>query len=236
MKLISYFILSLCFSSIFITGCTKDDINKITEGINDYKDKGTDIIHNLTTNSETKKAKFELAESIAESINKLSISQISSNKIQSYEDYKKTVDKINLVIKTTNKHYDKKFNPLSTERKAYEQLTKNIDKYSPLINNFNELVTASKNFDKKDEKSADEVISATAGFGVELFLIQDGTLHKLVFNNVGEFSASVGLLKLSKVCGPCVGIAMESLYWSSKNYIVDKGGELYNYFSTLKNN
>jgi|GEM_PF-1718217 len=233
MRMSSTLVIVVVVLCLWLIGCSEENRDKISGNVIKYKDEGLNKIGEFSHSEEVFRLKIDTAGAIAGSVNKANLPKISSDQVQSYEGYKEMLDNLNLGIKIVNNHFDKEFDPLSTERSAYEEFTKKIDKYSPLINNYNDLIEASRNYDGT-EASADKVLTSTASMGVELFLIHDGNLHKAVFSNVGEFSARIGLLKLSKICGPCVGAAMETIYWSSKNYIVDKSGKIFDYFFSLK--
>lgn len=207
-------------------GCTQEERDEITGQVTQLVEPVTNKIQETAMDMEHHGLKIEAAETISEAVNAAHLPTINLNEIHEYDDYVQMIENLNLAIKIVNKHVDKQFNPFSTERVAYEEFLRKVNKYSPLIDNYNELVIGSGEFDPAREESADRVLTSTAGCAIEATLITSSALHKAVFKTLGEASAHFGLLRLSHTCGPCVGAAMQSAYWGSKNFIVERGSEL----------
>jgi len=102
-KINCFFVLFIIFSSIFLNGCTKEEVNKITGDLvskgNEVKDYVGDFISNESVRQETK---VEIAGKIAFTIKDSNLQQINLTKVESYEDYQKMVDNLNLAIKIIN--------------------------------------------------------------------------------------------------------------------------------------
>ncbi len=185
------------------------------------------LLFGCSTTQSSIETKEKIAESIATQINTKNLKEINLSQVQNYDDFTAKIDKINLVISIVNKHVDKEFDPLSVERTKYDQFTMTVTKYSPLIENYNDLIVVSRNFNVDDEELVDAILTETAAFAFEVAFISSFGLHELIFKSVGEFAVYSGLLRLSNVCRPCVSAAMSSAYWTGKNIVVDKGSKLF---------
>lgn len=227
-------IVLIVFSALFLASCTPQDSAKLEEGAREVTgavvNGATDIYSKtkdfVTNETEQKEAKISVAKTIAETIQSSNLQEIDMTKVTKYEEYTKMIDNINLIIKIINDKADTELKYLSKDIEAYEKFTKTITKYTPLIDNYNGLIQASKDFNPNKEELANKVIAKATSFTVEAALISLGALHKAVFNVVGDFSRTFGLTTFSRTCPSCVSAVMSTSYWGIKNAIVNEGGEL----------
>lgn len=225
-KIKCFFVLFIIFSSIFLNGCTKEEVNKITGDLtskgNEVKDYVGDFISNESVRHETK---VEIAGKIAFAIKDSNLQQIDLTNIESYEDYKKMVDNLNLVIKIINDKSGSNIKYFSKEIEAYDKFMLEVKRYSPLIDNYNYLITYSNEFNPENDESVNRLLNKTAGFTVEALLIFGGVFYRFAFITVGHLASAFGLTKLASVCGPCVSAVMSNGHWVIRNGLVEKTSE-----------
>lgn len=215
----------LLMISLLLTGCDPQigsgNINAQAVAVKDkVLDYGSQFVHNKTVREE---AFIDTASGLARGIRATHLSEIDLQKVQTYEDFTSMIDKFNLLIDTINQHTSSTIGHLSKERQAYDEFTRTITKYTPLMDNYNDLIRRSHSFQSTEEE-AKGLYVASAKIGIEAFVIVAGSVHKLVFGAVGETSAKLGILEISKICGPCVSVAMSTTYWKVHNGIAELAG------------
>lgn len=232
-------IIIFCFTLLF-TGCSKQEITNISNDITtNIKTKSTEIndyTKNFIENNETRKeAKLDIAQDISQFIIEKNMKEINLKDAEkSYEGYKELVDNLNLAIDIINKHTDWKFTYLSKEKEAYNEFLKKVNKYAPIVEEYNNLILVSKNFERNNEQSANRVIEQSMKISVEFFLVFSPIVHITTFKSVGTLASSFGLTNLARVCSPCVSSIMSTSYWTGKTYVVDLGGDsMSNFFESF---
>ena len=213
----------LLLTIVFLSGCSNEDIESITNKAEDIQTYVVSFVSNETARTEVK---IDFAETIANAVINSKLQKINIEKIQTYDGYQMMIDRINLLIEIINPYLDKEIGTLSKDEGSYQKFLLAVNRYSPLIDNYNSLIEASYGFDPSNEASADRVISTTAGFTVEATLIFGGYVHKLTFKTVGELANFFGLTKMTSICGPCVSNTMSSMYWTGKTFVIEKFSEL----------
>lgn len=217
----------LILTTLLLAGCTREEVNNMANTFKTNANEVTSYAKSFVENDETRReAKFDVAEEIANFVILNNMNEIKLEEAEaSYEGYKELIDNLNLGIDIINKHTDFDFNYLSKEREAYKEFLKKVSKYTPLIEEYNGLILASREFDRANELTANEVIMQTMKMSTESFLIFSPTVHMTTFKSVGTMASSFGLTNLAKVCGPCVSSIMSTSYWGGKNFLVDQGGD-----------
>jgi|APSaa5957512576_1039674.scaffolds.fasta_scaffold00001_74 hypothetical protein len=224
MRLSIIFVLFLLF---LLIACTEKEHNKVTGNIVKIVDSSKDYLSDLKKNESAQfELKYDLAKSIANPIKKANLKKLDVKEFYSYEDYKLMVDKLNFVINVYNDKIDKEMKLFGKASDNYHKFNNNLNRYAPLVDNYNELVGACYSLDKTDSSSVDLVLKKSVSFTVELMLITSGGVHKLVFSGVGSFSRTFGLTTFARTCPTCVSTVMSSMYWVAKGYIVNKAGDL----------
>ena len=100
-----------------------------------------------------------------------------------------------------------------------------VKRYSPLIDNYNHLITYSNEFNPENDESVNKLLTKTVGFTVETLLIFGGVFYQFAFITTGYLASAFGLTKLASVCGPCVSAVMSGGHWVIRNGLVEKTSE-----------
>jgi CRISPR/Cas system CSM-associated protein Csm2 small subunit len=223
-KVISIFVVIMLLT---LSACTKQEIQDVTNNVIVNIDDSMDYLSGLLDNATMQEhLKADLALKLATPILAGSLQRIDIEKVQSYEDFQEMIDKINFMIGIYNDKAETDLKFLSKEQEAYHRFCIEVNRYAPLVNNYNEFIEACQNLDCNDKQSVDFVLKKAISFTVESTLIFGGVFHKTVFSLIGKFSKAFGLTGFARVCPTCVSTVMSSGYWSTKNYIINKAGEL----------
>ncbi len=223
---ISLILIILVLSSLFI-GCTKEQVNQISgEVISKGKD-AIDYVDDFISNESVRDdAKIEIAIKISETIKKSNLEKIDLNKIQSYDDYKKMIDNLNLMIEIINNNAGTNIKPFNKGVEAHKKFMLKIKRYSPLIDNYNYLITYSYEFDPSDEESVNRLLTKAVGFSVESILVFGGVFYQFAFITTGTLASTFGITKLASVCAPCVSTVMSGMHWIIRNGLIEKTSEI----------
>lgn len=157
---------------------------------------------------------------------KLPLMELSS--IENFEKYKSFVDNINSLIKILNKQ-DELFNiPLfEPTQEGWEKASKFITEYGPLINNYNEVVSSAKDFEKDNNQESLKKFYISAGkFGFETTIIVTAVFYTLSFQTVGIIYRAVGLNGLALKCGPCVSTILSNAHWFVRSVLVEGSSQI----------
>ena len=223
-KHISIFFVTLL---LILSGCNNQDINTITNNAIKTFNESKNYVDNLIQNkSKQVELKSDLAKSIAQPIIYNNLQKINLSKVQSHEDFKDMIDRVNLLISVYNDKAGTDMKLLSKEIDAYNNFQREVSRYTPLVDNFNNLIDASYNLNYTSEESVDNLLKKSISFTVESVLVAGGIFHKAVFTIIGKFSSAFGLTSFSRVCPTCVSTVMSSGYWATKNYLVNTAGNL----------
>ena len=135
------------------------------------------------------------------------------------------VDNLNLAIKIINDKSGSNIKYFSKEIEAYDKFMREVKRYSPLIDNYNHLITYSNEFNPENDESVNKLLTKTVGFTVETLLIFGGVFYQFAFITTGYLASAFGLTKLASVCGPCVSAVMSGGHWVIRNGLVEKTSE-----------
>ena len=147
---------------------------------------------------------------------------IDVHKIQTYEGYKNMADNLNLAVKIINEKAGTNIKYFGKESVDYDKFMLEVERWTPLIDNYNGLINASNNFNPSNEESADMVIKKSIGFAVESVLILGGAFYKVTYFAIGTFADYFGVTKLASVCSSCVSAVMSTGHWFVRNGAIEK--------------
>lgn len=215
------------FLLITTTSCTKQELKDTKDLLIEKGESAVDQTKEFFSN-DTKRleAKINISSFIAGTIVNSNLKNIDLHNIQSFEDYKDMADKLNVAVKILNEKAGTNIKYFSKEPEAYDKYLIEVERWTPLIDNYNALIIASRNFDSSNLESADMVIKKSIGFTVESVLILGGTLYKATYVVIGEFSSYFGLTKLASVCSTCVSTVMSGGHWIVRNGAIEKISQL----------
>ncbi len=153
------------------------------------------------------------------------IAQLSSldiDEVESYEDYRRTTDKFNDLITIINEQSGSNIPPLTLiDQDTWEKGSRIVEKYAPLIDNYNSLVISSKIFQSdKNQENYESVYNNVSSFSIEMTVISLAFTHQLAYDAVGKIWFSSGLNRVALKCPSCVSVGLSNAYWTLKTSLV----------------
>lgn len=154
------------------------------------------------------------------------LSNLDLEDVDNFEKYKTFADNINDLILILNDKLKTEIPLLETTQEAWGKASKTITKYSPLINNYNDVILSSKDFisDPSQEKYQN-VYKELGTFSLEFTFISATLFHTATFNTVGTFYRASGLNTFALTCPSCVSVMLSSAYWTIKTVLIEKASE-----------
>jgi len=161
---------------------------------------------------------------LAEKLSQIEPLNLSS--VEKYEGYKEFADKMNDLILIINEQTGTKVPKFETTQESWSKASKQIQKYSPLINNYNSLVLAAKQHKKeKTEETYQNFYKELGTFSLEFTFISATLFHQVTFNLVGGVARSLGIGSLALKCPSCASTIMSSVYWGIKGFLVESASK-----------
>lgn len=137
---------------------------------------------------------------------------INLSDVQSFEQYQKIVDRLNLVIKFLKEHNPgipvQYFSYLKGTQEEYEKISKSITKFSPLINEYNDMIAAAKSVKISDQDSINNFYIKSAVFAIVLILVVTSVYSAPSYVVVGILWRASGLTGFAVKCPICVSVAL----------------------------
>lgn len=172
------------------------------------------FVTNTTARQETL---LQTADKISEAVRNAGLKQIHLDDIHSYQAYKDFIENVDLMIKTLNEQAGLNIQTLSESREAHAKVIGTIEKYSPLIDNYDQVVSSSYIYaSKRDVPTATELVTATTGLAFETAFLEGNIAHQEIFEALGLLSGKSGVLHLARTCPSCVSVIMNSAYWTAR--------------------
>lgn len=161
---------------------------------------------------------------LADKISTLNPLNLSS--IDNYEHYKDFADRINTAILIISEQTGANIPKLKTTQESWSKASKFIIKYSPLIDNYNSMVTSAGYYQSNKTEGSYQLFYKELGvFSLEFTFISATIFHTATFNLVGGVFRSLGIGRLALKCPSCASAIMSSAYWTIKTTLVEKASE-----------
>lgn len=216
--------------AVFLLGCTpeqKDCIQKSVDtmtiigndAIMELKNKSCDL-YVLTSdffkehdfNFNLNESSINLAVTLSSKIS--TFEKIDASTFENYEIFKKFQDNINYVIGSINENIGTQFRTMDVTPEEFDKVADKVQKYTPLIEPYNNLIEKSRLVNKSDQTSLGKFYISAFALGTDVFLVQGSYIHKAIFPKIGELNGVLGIYKLKDFCGnKCFGLAMYNVYW-----------------------
>jgi len=168
---------------------------------------------------------------------------IDSSALNNFEDFQNFISNVNRIIDIANENFGTDFKRIEVEEREFKKLSKTahiVEKYTPLIGPYNELIISAKNLDPKDESSINELYVNTLFLGGDIFLINSGAIHKASFEITRELNNKLGLAAARGICGDaCYSMLLSKIYQiTNRAVIVGTKDKIMNWIrnETKKNN
>lgn len=153
--------------------------------------------------------------------------EMDLDEVETYEQYKDFADKTNALILILNEQGGFDIPPLETTQESWSKVSKKINKYGPLINNYQELVASAKKFENnKNEENYKEFYLNLGKFSLETTLISATLFHTAAFQTTGYIYRASGFNTWALKCPSCVSTVLTSVYWSIKTVLVEESSEI----------
>ena len=223
--------------AVFSSGCVLKQPNDYRDNFDApnkselaaYINEGQNLSENITSDlkdiavNENRRTqiKVNIAIEISNDVIKLNLHEIDLNEIETYDDYIKMANDLNLAIKIINDKTGTSFEFLEISTNSYDRFMLNINRYSPLIDNYNDFIRTCYNLDPSDETSVDNLYIKGITFAAEATLIFGGAFYGTAFAITGTLARTVGITKVASICGPCVSAAMSSTHWFIRNSLTE---------------
>ena len=149
-----------------------------------------------------------------------------ANIFLTYESYKQFADNVNTLLQFLNREGGFNIKLLEKSTDEFEEISKHLNRYAPLFENYNSVITSAETYDSNDEESIKEFYIAVGVFGFELVLIFGHIWYKTTYNIVGIFYRASGLNRLAFKCPTLISSILSSAYWYLHNKLVDISSDL----------
>lgn len=163
----------------------------------------------------------ELIQKIAE------LPTMDMNSVENYGRYKEFVDNMNNLIYILNRNEMFDITPFEATRGGWEKASKLITEYGPLIDNYNEVINASKNhISLNNEESKKTFYIASGKFAFEAGLIVFTVYYSAAYTSVGIVYRSVGLNKLALKHPMIIKIVLSQAHWFVRTVLVESSSQI----------
>lgn len=222
---------ALLLNLILFSGCTSTEVNDFTNYNPDINTDIDPVIGELKEimgdDAQKQQIKVNTAVIISDQVKRANLQEIDLEKIDSFNNYLRMTDSLNLVIKLLNNNIGTGINFLGKDVANYDKFMMEVIRYTPLIDNYNEFILSCYNLDPSDGASVDILLIKSAKFTFEATLIFTGAYYGTAFATTGTFASTFGLTNLASVCSPCVSAAMSGIHWSIRNYMTEKTSDMF---------
>lgn len=143
--------------------------------------------------------------------------------VDSLEEYKEFVDKMNTMIDLFNDKFNLDIDRLKKTKSDWNKISNIITKYGPLIGNYNNIIyQCGTHEDSHTPETYSDAYVSVRSFAFEFAILSATSTHKLTFGVIGKIFGKLGIGKIALKCPTCARTIMSSAYWSLKSYIVEE--------------
>ncbi|MBI2660401.1 hypothetical protein HYX07_04525 [Candidatus Woesearchaeota archaeon] len=215
---------------LFLLGCTPEQKEKVQKSVDtvttignntltELKDKSCDL-YLLTSNffyehdfnfnlNETSR---NLAVTLSSKIG--NFEKVDATTFENYEKFVKFQDNVNYVIGIINENIGTQFQLMDVSPEEFDNVVDKVQKYTPLIEPYNNLIEKSKLVNKNDQNSVGKFYISAFALATDVFLVQGSYIHSAIFPKIGELNGVLKIYKLKDFCGnKCFGLALYNVYW-----------------------
>jgi hypothetical protein len=212
----------LIVTIILFSGCTEkisDTATNISQKTKSVVDDGIDfIVDNLL------KEDIKIIQGVS------ALPTFEQETIDTYQAYQNFADVVNALFKFLNREGGYNFQILKGTQEEYEKISKFVTEYGPLVNNYNSIVYASKNYNHNDPESLKEYYKALGTFGLEFAIIYTTVWYSPTYKAVGMVYRWSGLNRLAFKCPTLISFILSQAHWGLRGILVDKSSGAANFF------
>lgn len=153
--------------------------------------------------------------------------------VNSFEQYHDFVDKVNDAIKILNSEkLGMQIPLLQYAPDEYDKISKIITKFLPLIQEYNDMISAAKNVHALNQDSINNFYIKTGIFSVMLLLVVTAAYAAPSYWIVGTLYRSSGLTTMAFKCPSCVSVVLSEAHWAVRSYSVEATANVLDYTLT----
>jgi hypothetical protein len=161
---------------------------------------------------------------LTEKISKLP--EFNEKTIDTYLTYKEFADRLNQIIYLLNRETDIFDIPkLDTSLEGFQKISKVVTEFTPLINNYNEVISTSKKVRRDEPETLDDFYVASGKLGIEVGIITCAAYYKVAYKSVGIIYRASGLNRLAFTCPTCIKIILSDAHWFIRNTLVEESSK-----------
>jgi hypothetical protein len=162
---------------------------------------------------------------VVEEVAKLPILDMSS--VDSYQKYTEFADAADALIKLLNEKSNGTFKipQIDVTLENFQKASRLITEYSPLINNYNDVVETAIQVNK-GKSDIKEFYKTSAIFGLEVAVIFTGLFYPFSYDTVGVLYRAVGLNRFAVDCPSCVSFILSSAHWAIRTALVEESSKV----------
>lgn len=147
--------------------------------------------------------------------------------VESYENYRDLTERTNDLITILNEQSGVEIPKFETTQEAWHAVSKKINKYGPLINNYQNLTQTARILVNNDsDQNYKEFYLSLGKFSLETGLISLTLFHAAAFESVGLVYRSTGLSSIALKCPSCVSVVLSGAYWTVKTALVEESSKI----------
>jgi len=155
-------------------------------------------------------------------MNVAELKEFTESDLNSYETYKKFAQEFNDLGTIINNQNIVQIPKLDVSELAHKKILKFIVEFGPLVDNYNQVISASKVYNKTRLKKDLELFYSEAGnFALELALINGAVFYSSSFKTVGTVYRASGLQVIAPKCKGCVSVILSTSHWTIRNGLVE---------------
>lgn len=144
---------------------------------------------------------------------------MSFNSVESFENYVEFANRMNILIGLLNEKFGLSIDDFEKTSEAWASVSKKISKYTPLINNYNNLVDSCRIHEEIHSKeSYSNAYIKVRSFAFELSILSASFTHQITFLTIGKVFGKLGIGSIANTSPVVAKAVMSSAYWSLKSY------------------
>ncbi len=146
--------------------------------------------------------------------------------LTTFEGYKQFAGSVNILLDLLNKECGFDFDLLKKTNEEYSAIINHIERFTPLVENYNDLIDSANEYDENNEESVKNFYVNLGVFGFEVALIFGHVWYKTTYKVVGAFYRISGLNRLAFKCPTLISVILSTAHWELRNKLVDETSNL----------
>ncbi|MBN1860307.1 MAG: hypothetical protein JW840_02475 [Candidatus Thermoplasmatota archaeon] len=215
--------ISVLFIAILLfSGCVNkipDNASEIGNRLKTFFDESTDFVTKNLHHED-----INLIHGIA------SLPALDENTIDTFQKYQHFADSVNALFKFLNREGGYDFQILKGTQEEYEKISKIVTEYTPLIDNYNSVIYASRNYNENDSDSVEKYYKALGILGLEFTIIYTALWYSPTYKAVGMVYRWSGLNKLAFRCPTLISFILSKAHWGLRSILVNTSSETVDFF------